>query len=485
LEHLRTHQLVCFLLGVTYPEFAFWVDMGGGKTLVALELLNYWMEVGQIKRAVIVLKSDKAILTWEKQIRLWGITRPWVTLEGSSEDKWRALGEHDGGFVLVARPGLRAMLSRPVGANGKVKYRMDPQLVHKFMNGIGGMVLDESTDDANYRSLNHQLAVQMRRGAGICYALAGRPMGRDPTLLWAQFYILDEGATLGSTLGLFRQTFFTSVPNRFAKGRMAKYARDYHFKKRMMPDLNRMIQNRSIAYSSDECGGLPKSVAMVEEVSFPEQASVYYQRAVEAVIAAKGNLREMKNLFVRMRQMSSGFVGFQDDDTGEKVQVQFDENPKLDLLLELIEQVPEDAKAVVFYEFTYSGRQIAKELTDMGLDHIWLWSGTKDSKGDLQRFEKDPDVRVAVINHRVGAYSLDGLQVANYTFFYETPVSSIDREQAERRVIRDGQKHTVFQYDLIVSESMDAKVLAYHKEGANLVAALLRDPRKVLDGPKT
>ncbi len=476
-DKLSDHQLVCFLLGVAYPAFAFWLDMGAGKTLVTLELLNYWFECGRIRRAVIVVKSDKALLTWEKQIARWGFDLPHVLLEGSSAEKWRGWAELDDGLVIVARPGLRHMLSTKVQAKKKSHLRPDKKLVAKFMKGVGALVLDESTDDAHYTSLNHELACAMRKHVDICYELAGRPFGRDPTLLWAQFYILDHGETLGPTLGLFREAFFTAERNPHG----GKFSKDFHFKKKMTTQLHRMIQHRSIAYTAEECGTLPAMVPVVEEVRFPQEAGAYYAKAVQSIIKARGDLREIKNVFLRMRQLSSGFVGFKHDETSERVQVEFDENPKFDRLMELLADMPDDAKAVVFYEFTFSGRKIHGALKADGYKPIWLWSGTKDAKAEQRRFENDPDTRVAVINHRVGAYSMDGLQdVANYLFFYESPVSSIDREQAERRLRRQGQKRTVFQYDVIVKGSADAKILAYHKEGADLVAALLHDPGGVL-----
>ena len=191
----------------------------------------------------------------------------------------------------------------------------------------------------------------------------------------------------------------------------------------------------------------------------------------------------MKNAFIRRRQVSSGFVGVVDDETGEKAEIEFVENPKLDWTLELAESIPEGHKIVIFYEFTWSGRKLTEALTKLGLNPIWLWSGTKNSREELNRFETDPSCEAAVINHRVGAYSLDGLQkVANYTVFYESPVSVIDREQAERRLRRDGQLRKVFQYDPVVRGSVDRKILEFHKEGEELMTALLRDPEKVLEG---
>jgi SNF2 family DNA or RNA helicase len=89
-----------------------------------------------------------------------------------------------------------------------------------------------------------------------------------------------------------------------------------------------------------------------------------------------------------------------------------------------------------------------------------------------------------VINNQTGAFSLDGLQVANYTYFFESPVSPIDRNQAERRTRRQGQKHkTCFYYDPVVADTVDERILEFHKEGEDIFQALLVDPSKALRLP--
>ena len=472
---LRLHQKASILLGIAYPQFAFWLDMGSGKTLITLELLQFWYETDVIKRALVFVTSDKAFPTWENQVKHFEIKIPYTTLEGSSEEKWKQLNACGDGLIFVTYPGAVAMCSKRVGGKTKGKFQLDPTLIRRFTKDVGALVMDESTKAGHHTSLTHKLCGRIRSKVNICYALAGRPFGRDPTLLWAQQYLVDRGATLGETLGLFRAAFFHEKENRWSG------FPEYTFNQSMRPELSRLLQHRSITYSAEECIDLPKHQVLVEEVHLPEEAEAYYKRVKDQVIQAKGNLREMKNAFVRMRQLSSGFMGFKDDETGDRAEIEFADNPKLERLLELIESLPDRRKAVVFYEFTWSGRKIAEKVKALGLKPIWLWSGTKDSRSELRRFTEEDDCTVAVINNRVGAYSLDGLQVANYCFFYESPVSVIDREQAERRIRRQGQTRKVFQYDLVVSGTMDKKILAFHREGEDLFNALLKDPSKLLD----
>lgn len=473
---LRVHQKACFLLGVSMPYFCFFLEMGTGKSLIVLELLRYWFQCGFLRRALIFVKSDKAFSTWEAQLQRFEIDLPLLALSGSSEQKWQQLEEFGDGLVLAPYPGALYMVCTKVTTKkGKRQLAIDKKKLARLRQWSPAIVLDESTK-ASGDNVTFAMIKGLRKGAQACYALAGRPFGRDPTLLWSQYYLVDQGQTLGETLGLFRAAFFTEKPSYWG----GPYSKEYTFKKKLEPVLAKMIRGRSITYAAAECIDLPKVVTTREQVSFLGEAEAYYQRMVKQVIAAQGNLRELKSAFLRMRQISSGFLGFKDDESGEKVEIEFQENPKLDRLLELIEEVPEGRGSVVWYEFTTTGKRVVKELRALGYKPSWLWSGTKDTRAELKNFanSKQP---IIIINSKAGAYSLDGLQhTANFDFELEAPLSIIDWDQARARLTRDGQKHTVFRYQLTVKGTVDDQIYAYHSEGEDLMKALLRNPEKVL-----
>jgi SNF2 family DNA or RNA helicase len=297
--------------------------------------------------------------------------------------------------------------------------------------------------------------------------LAGRPLGRDPTLMWSQQYLIDRGESLGETLGMFRAGFFKE-----RRGHFSMY--EYTFDEDKRDLLGAFMQHRAITYASSECQKLPKVTRIKEEVKLPDDIAGYYEKAVQALIAAKGNYTQTKNIFLRMRQLSSGFLGMKDDETGERAQIVFPKNPKLDRLLDLIEEIPLDRKFVVFYEYTFSGRTIVKAIEEkLKIKCGWLWSGAKDRRTFQDRFDNDPKLRGAIVNNRLGSMVLN-LQAANYGFAYEAAAGVIDYEQARKRIDREGQLLPVFWYDLIVRGTADQTILDNHAEGEELFQAVLR-----------
>lgn len=474
------HQKVCFLIGAAFPRFLFWLDMGLGKTRLALELVRYWMKENPEIRVILVLvPSEPALITWVDQIAEWNIKLPFISLYNSpSREKWDSLWGFKHGLILATYPGLSAMLTtlQKVKNRKSRKRKPDAKLITKFASLIDGVVLDEATKTAHHKALPFRTVNKLVNKTGhekeLVYELAGRPFGRDPHALWSQYYLADKGRTLGDTLGMFRSAFFNEKANYWG-------GMEYEFKKSMQSEFSRIVKHRSIVYSAGECLDLPRLIPVVEPVILPKEAQAYYEQFVQQLRRTHAGFTERENLFIRMRQVSSGFIGVKDDLTGDKVELSFATNPKLERLMELVEEVPYDSKFVIFHEFTYSGRLIGETLNKAKIKHRWIWGGTKDSRKIQTAFDHDDKVRGLVVNWRKGAYALN-LQRANFLFFYESPVPAIDREQAEKRVFRQGQTKPVFQFDLVCKNTADQRILQFHKQGASLLDALIKNPVKAL-----
>ena len=144
----------------------------------------------------------------------------------------------------------------------------------------------------------------MSQSCSVKYDLTGTPFGRNPMDLWTQFYAIDRGATLGKTLGIFRECFFTTKINYWG-------GYEYTFDSKMEKKLYQVLKNRSLYYKDTECQDLPEQVFTDVVVSFPVDTHQYYKKVVEELIASKGNYQLMQNAFMRMRQIASGYMRYQ------------------------------------------------------------------------------------------------------------------------------------------------------------------------------
>lgn len=467
------HQKVCLLLGIAHKAFAIWLDMGLGKSRVAIRLIRYFLDQSEISGALITAYSEPAVKAWQDEIEKWDPTLPFVRLRKtmSTAEKWAALEKFERGAILASYGGLRSMVTDLKEQEKKPGRRQF--LNHSRVRRLGRMiqccVTDESTELSNQDSRISQVFYQLRKTSPCFFELSGTPVGRDPTVLWRQLHILDRGETLGETLGMFRAAFFESKKNYWG-------GTEHEFDWSKKDQLYRILKHRSITYDESECSDLPPVVPKIEEVRLPAEATSYYKRFVQQIKQQHMGISERKGTFVRMRQVASGYVGFRDDETGEKAEIEFAVNPKIERLMELVTRVPRRRKFVIWHEFNHTGRIIERELKKLGIAHQWLWGGTTNQSDEiLDRFNHDDDDRGLLINHFVGAFS-QNLQRANYEFIVEPPVSAIRDRQMRKRLPRGGQTRTVFRYDLVCRGTVDGQILKFHEEGRDIMRALIRDP---------
>lgn len=476
-EPLNRAQKVGFILGVAYKHWVYHYEMGSGKTRLALELLNWFIGNGFISRALVLANSDTVVQGWQDEILRWNINLPFKILLGNTRAKWDMLNSMELGIAVATHTGFSVMVSELeyVGQGDKREYVPVPKHIDYMRNKFAGFVIDESTRVSNSQSLSFRVCRAVMEDAPIRFALAGRLFGRDPMPVWSQFYLVDQGASFGPTINLFRGSFFTAKRGYFG-------GMEYKFNKKMEPEFQKFLGHRSVYFGIDEVTDLPELTRVRRACMFSAETEVYYRRCVDEILKSKGNYREVQNAFLRMRQISSGFVGVIDDEDGETSEIEFPDNPKLDLLIELLQDLPIGKKAVVFHEFKWSGAQIAKALKKAKIDFGQLnaSTSTKDWEKIRDRFVNG-NIDILVVSWRKGGYGLN-LQAANYAFFFESPVSSLDRDQCERRIWRQGQQNRCFIYDLLMKDSVDARIISFHSSAANLFEALVKDPSLIERG---
>lgn len=472
-NRLHRDQKICVSIGMRQPRFAFFNDPGTGKTLISLTLVHEW------DLPVLVLVPNRANKSeWAREVAKHFPDRlSCLVLEGSSNDKWRQLEEglqdDEADIVIETYAGLTRMAC----FEDKEEERLRPhkRAVDRLTAIFGGLVLDESSEVKGYNTLIFRILKRLSKNMRMVLALSGTPFGRDPTDLWSQMYLVDRGKTLGETLTLFRAAFF-NAKDRYWGGV------EYTFNRRKRRQLHDFLANRSIRFKLSEAE-MPKVSYITRKVELSEEAADWYKRATETLYAAgeEGDTMKVKNTFLRMRQLSSGFVGFKNDEDGSRARIEFAENPKLDLLGSIASSIPRDYKVIAFHEFIYSGDRICAELERREISHSALRGGTADPTSVLRKFADPAGPQVLVLNHRAGGFGLN-LQNAGYAIFYESPVSPILRRQTEARIHRSHSDYErIVIYDLMALDTFDETIREWHAQGKDLFQAILEGRINLLD----
>lgn len=476
------HQLVCFIIGVQVPEFLFFLDMGGGKTKLALDIISYRRRLKQIDKALVVVPNPVHIVNWEAEVATHSRLK-FLGPVGSSYDKVEQLVTKEYHIAVISQMALLRMMCDQVSAKKKTKkkgkkkvsgLKLNKKKVERITELFNIVIYDEIHLAKNHSTLTFKVYDELAKASEYHYGLTGTPFGRDPQDFWAQFYLIDRGDTLGETLGMFREVFFSEHINFFG-------GYEYSFLKKMRRTLNRRLQHRSIRYSDTEFADLPKKQYSKIYVDFPEDTIDEYNEIVKQMILRKESLEACQSSFFDMRRATSGFLKIVNTDTGEVSYIDFPDNPKLEALGTLVENMPVTSKMVVFYIFRKTGDMLQKFLTNMKIENVKIDGTTrKTNKASLLRFQNDPVCRVLVSNVQSGGTGLN-LQVANYTTYYESPSGPILRKQSEKRTHRSGQKKRTYYYDLVVKSSVDERILGFLKEGKDLFSSIVDGNFKVND----
>jgi SNF2 family DNA or RNA helicase len=467
-------QLIQFLLGIKYNGYVFLADMGLGKTKVALDLIRYRIQKGKVKKALVLVPSLSNIPTWTDEV--WkhapDLTACGIDLEGRKE-RLRLVQSDRYQIIVITYMGWLSLIS---STSPKGKTIIIDGSAKKLESLFDLVIFDESTAFKNHRTLTFKFCKRLSRACRYKYALTGTPFDKCPQDLWSQFYCIDQGETLGETLGIYRAGFFREREDYF-KGIV------YEFDKRKKKLLARRLRNRSVRFTAKECLDLPEVVGGVESdngvirrrVVFPEENWVYYKKLLDEMQEAGKNRQLLENAYIRMRQLTAGFLVVTTE--GEKEVVVFDKNPKLDALMDLIGEADPDSKLIVYNEYMRSGRLICNRLDEAGIGHTRIYSKTPNKAKALRQFQEDPATRVLVGSKSI-TFGLN-LQVANYLFFFESPDSCIKRRQTERRIPRPGQTKHCFIYDIVVKGSVDEHILDAVVYGKSFFDQLMRGKVKL------
>lgn len=149
-----------------------------------------------------------------------------------------------------------------------------------------------------------------------------------------------------------------------------------------------------------------------------------------------------------------------------------EQNPRLQLLLQLIEQTHH--KSIVFCRFRRDVDLICEALGDGCV----RYDGTvkpRDREGNLAAF-RDPTSKARVLVANIAALSRGvTLTIAKTVFYYSNTFSLIHRLQSEDRAHRIGQDQSVLYVDLVAEDTVDDHIVSTLREKFDIAAICTGD----------
>lgn len=466
---LFTHQLASVYLGLCFDGFLYFLDMGLGKSRSALTTIECRQKLKQVKRTLIVVPNLVNVESWLEEIQV-ATNLTAVGLTGTKAERL-ALLEQKASLFIVNYDGLPIFTTdfKEVSSRKATRKRvLNKKALRSFATRFQMMILDEIHHVKHTNTLTYQICNELANVIPYRLGMTGTPVGRDPANFWAQFHVIDRGETLGNNKTIFLQALFKPQANYWG-------GMDWIFPEKNKPVLHSMLGHRSIRYADHECNDLPPlSMIKMPLVLAPDARAIYRQLVLDSIEQAKGNSadakQQRKNYYSKTRQVASGFLYEDVDD--ERIALTFT-NPKLDALEEILQDVPDDCKVVIFHVFNQSGIDIITRLKKLKFNYAAMNVTAEGSKVDeYKKFKQNTKTQILVVNIASGGEGLN-LQNANYCIMYEHTDRPDVFRQALKRCHRTGQQKKVYVYQLYMKNTVEMKIMEFLSEGKSLFSAVV------------
>lgn len=362
----------------------------------------------------------------------------------------------------------------------------------KFLNATRAMIaIDESTRIKNPNSVRSEKARTLRQLAEYARIASGRPNPQSPLDFFGQMEFLRAGLLGTTSYRAFVAEYAELVDmesfemkRMVAKNPRAVFAqivaKDEETgapRYRNLDKLQRLIEPHSYRVLKRDCLDLPPKV--YQQVFFdlaPAQRKAYDLMDQEKRIVLDGNETPVRRLgaLTKLQQITSGFVLLD----GEVLRPpQLDANPRLDALLELIED--DDAPVIVWARFREELRVVAEALRKAGRRVVEYHGGVNSKDRELavdsfQNGEADAFVGQA----QAGGIGLT-LTRAEWTVYFSNDFNLETRLQSEDRNHRFGTTKSIRYIDLVARNTLDEAITRSLQRKERLGAELLGDRKLV------
>jgi len=460
------HQLATFERAKDMDNYALFFEMGAGKTATAINLLRYKCISNKSLLRTIILCPRAVVVNWKREIIKNSTIRGGDIhlLQGAGKKRVKyfldkAISE-DGTRI----PGIFVTNYESLSVKGLLDLflRWGPQVV----------IFDESQRIKSHRAKRTKLSIKLADRAKYKYILSGSPLLKSPMDIWAQFRALDGGESFGSNYYAFLNKWFID-----RNAHMPQKIRfpDYVPIKGLEEEFHKRIYRKATRVLKKDCMDLPPiTYKQVFSEMSATQERMYKQMEKNLVTyledkACVASIALVKS--VRLMQIASGFFV---SDEGEHVS--YDDNPRREILKELLEDLPEGSKCVVWASFRENYGAISSVCESLKLGYRCLYGGmtSKAVQESIDEFQTDPSVSVMIANQSAGGVGIS-LTAANLMIYYSKTYNKEHDKQSEARAHRGGSEihSSITRIDIVAPGTIEDRITQALKNNEDMAEAIL------------
>ena len=452
-------------------EFAFFLEMGLGKSKVLLDNAAVLFEAGKIN-ALLIITPKGNLRNWDKneipkhlpdridkKVVVW---QPNHTKKWQQEYSELVLEEHSDRLEILT------MNVEAFSTEKGLKFARAFVLNHETM-----IAVDESTLIKNPQAKRTKSLLGLSREAPYKRILTGFPVTKTPLDLYAQCAFLNPLLLGFKSYYAFKARYAITRMRRMGHNSFQEVV-GYH----RMDELQGMLKEFSARWTKDKCLDLPEKVYMQRSIELSdEQKKAYTQMKKEALMVLSDEVYTTQTVLTQLMRLQQIVAGSLRSPSGE---VQVLKNNRIGETLNVLEEI--SGKAVIFAVFQTDIEQLVKKIAEVyGDDSVASYYGKtpqRDREDILDNFQ-DPDhpLRFFVSNPHTGGRGLT-LTAASHMIFFSNSYDLELRIQAEDRIHRIGQDKSCTYIDLVCENTVDEKILEALKKKISISNEVLGEVKK-------
>jgi len=415
-----------------HDKCALFLDMGLGKTVVTLTRIKELIDACVIRRALVIAPKRVAESTWSTEAQKWDHLKDLrISVVVGEAKHRRAMLKKDADIYVINRENVQWLVE---GLEGRWPFHCT--------------VIDELSSFKTRSALRWRYLKRVIGTSDYVIGLTGTPAPNGYEDLWAEMYLIDQGAALGKTLGAYRDKYFN--PGR----RNGHVVFEWVLKPGAKAAVDAKLKPMCLSMSKEDWLELPPLMTNIINVRMDKtERKVYDQMLKDSVLpildGKLSTLDEMDSAVVgstaavlsnKLLQMANGAVY---DEKGEVFQIH---DHKIEALRELSESNGDNL--MVFYEYKHDLEKIEKNFPDArkleGPQDIEDWNAGK--------------IKMLLCHPASAAYGINLQDGGHTVVWYGLPWSLELHTQANARLHRQGQEHPVIVHYIICENTLDERV---------------------------
>ena len=329
------HQMTALEKSWNRETYAYFMEMGTGKTKVLIDNMSMLYDKGKIDGALIV--APKGVVgTWytnelpthlpshiENVTVLW---QPNITKQ--QQEKLDTLFEIDTALHI---------LIMNVEAFSTEKGRL---FAGKFLRSHNAlMAIDESTTIKNPSAKRTKNILALGLEAKYRRIMTGSPVTKNPLDLFSQCYFLSKWLLDFESYYAFRNRY-AEMKTMHAHGRSIQVVDKF----RHLGELSESLKEFSYRVLKEDCLDLPDKIFIKRQIQLtPDQSKLYEQMKKQALAILQGKVSSTKNSLTQLMRLQQITCGHFTDDNGATQPIN---NNRIDELMDVLEDV--EGKAIIW-----------------------------------------------------------------------------------------------------------------------------------------